>query len=356
MFPSFSSYYKPIEQSQIVTQIVEESESSQTSSQASESSQTGLLNPSSQVDHQLLSRQKSDEFNRIKKSGNYSYLQQQLCNTDSFEHTEEKSFNREIPTPFGPVNVNFKNCQNGERYVRYVNNGGTYKEVSNFLNKRIKDTDKVKEIFEIILEYMTFNIQKANSLENNLENCINSIRERHRGLLKYLIEEDQARKLKIKTKTKYNTKYNTRRYNTRRYKTIYKTKPYKRTSSFKGGLMKYLARLCAFVTFCDPCFGKGETGGAEIRSAFRIACNSEKCDFSFFTDEKSYPFGQKGAFKTVRDHNAGIKINPNLSYINTNLSSIHETTELTEPSEPVKTAETAENDDFGISVIEPSGN
>lgn len=349
MFPSFSSYYKPIEQSQIVTQIVEESESSQTNSQASEPSQTCLLNPSSQVDHQLLSRQKSDEFNRIKKSGNYSYLQQQLCNTDSFEHTEEKSFNREIPTPFGPVNVNFKNCQNGERYVRYVNSGGTYKKVSKFLNKRIKDTDKVKEIFEIILEYMTFNIQKADSLENNLENCINSIRERHRDLLVYLIKKDQASEQKIETES--NT-----RYNTRKYKTIYKTKPYKRTPSFKGGLMKYLARLCAFVTFCDPCFGKGETGGAEIRSAFRIACNSEKCDFSFFTDEKSYPFGQKGAFKTVRDHNAGIKINPNLSYINTNLSSIHETTELAEPSEPVKTAETAENDDLGISVIEPSGN
>ena len=366
-----------VEQSQISTQIIEQSESSQTSplvadspvssqtdllvadsavsSQANPlvtdsavSSQTCLLETDSQINSQLLNRQKSGEFTKIKETGNYRYLQQQLCNTDLFEHIEGNNFSKRIPTPFGMVNVFFRYCQNDDRYVRCVFNAGSYEKVVNFLNSNIESEEKIQEIFEIMLNYMQFEVKGTNSLIDNLKKYLISMHGTHSDLFRYIADKDQGTTTSKTTPKKSNLR------RAKQKKIEAETAPFKEFLPPEGKLMKTLAYLCAFSAICDPCYGYGETGGAEIRSALRSAQKSKTLSFNFFLDEKQYPYGQKKAFKTTREHNAGKKINPHLSHINSNMSGIEGTTEHQESNDLAFSL--PKSNDLEFSLIEPSEN
>lgn len=385
-----------VEQSQISTQIIEQSESSQTSplvadspvssqtdllvadssvssqtnplvTDSAVSSQTCLLETDSQINSQLLNRQKSGEFTKIKETGNYRYLQQQLCNTDLFEHIEGNNFAKMIPTPFGMVNVFFRYCQNDDRYVRCVFNAGSYEKVVRFLNPNI-GPEETKKIFEIILNYMQFEVKGTDSLIDNLKKCLSSMHKTYSNLFRYIADKDQGTTTskttpETKSKTTPETKSKTKSKTTSKTSKLRRAKQTKieaETAPFKeflppeGKLMKTLAHLCAFSAICDPCYGYGETGGAEIRSALRSAQKSKTLSFNFFLDEKQYPYGQKKAFKTTREHNAGKKINPHLSHINSNMSGIEGTTEHQESNDLEFSL--PKSNDLEFSLIEPSEN
>lgn len=314
-FQNQPSYVQTVNSSQIGTEVIEHSESSQPSSQTIEGSESSQ--PSSQTIEQSQSSRssnsrKSEEFTKFKRDGSYPLLQCQMCDPNSFSRQKGPFFFKRVPTPFGIVGVLFKRCKNSDRYVRWVNHGGTYENAVKFLNHRIKPK-KRKEIFKVLQEYMRFKTEKYSEMKNNLKKCIISIHKGHRSLFNYLENKTSNKKEYKKPKIK---------------KGIYK-KIFARSNK----VMDTLAKLCAFTSFCDPCYGEGETGGAEIRSAIDKACENGIDDFTFFTDTVAYPFCQKGAYKMVRDHNNGKKINPNLLEINANMSGLHETTEQPETNE-----------------------
>ena len=180
------SCYQSLEPSQRSSQTSEQSKSSPASSQTIESSPSSSQRPNSPSKSQLLAQAKSDEFQKCKENNNYRYIQQKLCNTDFFNPVTGKHFKREIPTPFGTVTVDFRPCKKDKRFTRYVRKGGTYKEVINFLNRNIKDTEKIGEIFKVILEYMTYSVDNANSLSEDLQKCLDDIHKNHKDLFAYL--------------------------------------------------------------------------------------------------------------------------------------------------------------------------
>ena len=91
-------YSPPVSQSSTSQLCHQSFKQSQISTQIIESSQPSSHQPNSQISPQLLNKQKSDEFTRIKETGDYRYLQQQLCNTDLFKHIEGENFFENIPS------------------------------------------------------------------------------------------------------------------------------------------------------------------------------------------------------------------------------------------------------------------
>lgn len=51
---------------------------------------------------------------------------------------------------------------------------------------------------------------------------------------------------------------------------------------------------------CDPCYGKGENGGKDIRARLRGKECQNGCKFEKFLDPGFYPLSQKGAYNIHR--------------------------------------------------------
>ena len=352
------SYSQSFKQSQRSSQTSEQPESSPASSQTIESSPSSSQRPNSPSKSQLLAQAKGDEFQKCKENNNYRYIQQKLCNTDFFNPVTGKYFKREIPTPFGTVTVDFRPCKKDKRFTRYVRKGGTYKEVINFLNRNIKDTEKIGEIFKVILEYMTYSVDNTNSLSEDLQKCLDDIHKNHKDLFAYL----NIRKTELTPYEKTVRKCQRVKHNT--YK-----KPYKNEEE-TNEVMNTLACLCAFLTFCDPCYGTKIAGGAETRGFLRTLVEKKQHDFIILLNEKLYFFSKKFAYIRARNYIEWKIIDKDIDALYEYMSDLHSSImdpDSTQPIEEVVPSSQAssrnpsasssifkqpENDGLGLSVIE----
>lgn len=352
-------YSPPVSQSSTSQLCHQSFKQSQISTQIIESSQPSSHQPNSQISPQLLNKQKSDEFTRIKETGDYRYLQQQLCNTDLFKHIEGENFFENIPTPFGMVKVFFKYCPKDNRYIRFVPKGGTYKGVIDFLNSKI-EPEKRKEIFEIILKYMQFDIKGSSSIDDNLMKCLSKIFEDHKSLFEYIENKEQCIQANTKLKPKM----------TKEEKIENETNAFPTVLPPKGKIMDKLACLCAFLTFCDPCYGTKIAGGAETRGFLRIIVKKSQHDFIILLNGKVYFFSQKSAYNRARNHIEGKIIDKDIDALCECMSDLHNSImnpDSTQPIEEVVPSSQAssrnpsasssifkqpENDGLGLSVIE----
>lgn len=65
---------------------------------------------------------------------------------------------------------------------------------------------------------------------------------------------------------------------------------------------KDLAYFCAIVSVCDPCYGKGENGGKDIRTVLRSKECKNGCKFEKFLDPLFYPLSQRRAYAIYREY------------------------------------------------------
>ena len=104
---------------------------------------------------------------------------------------------------------------------------------------------------------MTYSVDNTNSLSEDLQKCLDDIHKNHKDLFAYL----NIRKTELTPYEKTVRKCQRFKHNT--YK-----KPYKNEEE-TNEVMNTLACLCAFLTFCDPCYGTKIAGGAETRGFLR---------------------------------------------------------------------------------------
>ena len=206
---------------------------------------------------------KRKEFILIRKKGKYLYCQQMLCNTQLFKHIGGKNFSKKIKTPFGTVTVLFRHCKIGNRYIRFVHKAGSYKKIVNYLKNSVAN-QHAREIHTIMLNYMTFKPDKNCSLEENLNACCEQICKNHADFFKCINTADE-----------------------------------------KGVTLRVLSYLCAILTLCDPCYGPGETGGAEIRGFLRKITSCSDCDFDILLNPEKFPLCQKTAYRLFRNYANG---------------------------------------------------
>lgn len=229
---------------------------------------------------------KAEEFSLITKNGKYFYCQQMLCNTNCFKHVEGENFSKKIKMPFGKSTVSFRYCKKSNRYIRYVCGGGSYKKIANYLTNSVVST-YAKEIYTIILNYMTFMPNINCSLEENLNAACQQIYENHSKFFNYI-----------------------------------------NTINEKDKILQVLSNLCAILTLCDPCYGPGETGGAEVRSFLRKTTSGSDCDFRILMDPEKFPPCLKKAYQLFRNYfngTLGKAETGNIESMTQETSGIHET-------------------------------
>lgn len=179
----------------------------------------------------------------------YNYFQSQLCSIMPKVSLEVKKPTRKssrprifgtLNTPFGKSKIEFKYCPTQQRYNRFVCKGGKYKTILEKLDTKYKSCDR-KNIYQLILKYLTLL-----PVHNNLD-------------------------------------------------------PWDYSGFESNYQDNILANFCAILAVCDPCFGKGENGGKDIRGVLRSKKCQEGCLFKTFLKPYFYPLSQIGAYKIARN-------------------------------------------------------
>ncbi len=191
----------------------------------------------------------AESFKEEVKTGCYSYLQSQLCGTFPTTTTslQIKSLHEEnvqpkifgtLNTPFGKATIEFKYCPKQYRYNRFVCRGGKYTNLLEKLDKKYKNHER-KNIYQQILKYLTLPpVSNLNPWD-------------YSGF----------------------------------------------TSNYQDN---NLANLCAILAVCDPCFGKGESGGKDIRAILRSHKCINGCRFQKLLEPSFYPLSQRRAYQILR--------------------------------------------------------
>lgn len=181
----------------------------------------------------------SDAYQSEKSEGKFCCLQSQLCATIPANKHHGESFVHSLYTPFGVVYILFRYFKSSDRYIRFVYGAGKYLDLLKRLDKKYASQEQKAEIYKTILEYLT----SAPSMYNAWE---------HRSIVK-LNDKD-------------------------------------------------LAYFCAILAVCDPCYGKGENGGKDIRTVLRSNECLRGCNFNKFLDTFFYPLSQRRAYAIHREY------------------------------------------------------
>lgn len=182
----------------------------------------------------------ADIYKAEKDSGNFRHLQTQLCATIPSGKYYGKSFVHYLNTPFGQVYLLFRYLPRSNRYIRFVLGGGKYTDLVKKLDSKYKTEEERIKIYNIILDYLT---SEPSSYDAWKKHCC-----------------------------------------------------------FKEIDDKDLAYFCAIVAVCDPCYGKGENGGKDIRTVLRSKECQNGCKFEKFLDPLFYPLSQRRAYAIYREY------------------------------------------------------
>lgn len=199
--------------------------------------------------------------NREYKSGKYRYLQQQLCNTNFIKPKNIKGsgFSLKVQTPFGITTINFRICKDGHvvRFVPCGRGGSSFKVIINRLKRKYTNDNDFENIIKIIYKFLIYNpVKKFSKINNDFIN-------------EFYKSDEEINNLK--------SKY------------------------YKEGVNTLLSKFFCIIALCDPCYGKGETGGAELRGILRKIIDSKQNKiqkFDFFLN--SYIFAIKNAYTLLR--------------------------------------------------------
>ena len=193
-------------------------------------------------------RQESSESYKIEEeTGDYRYLQSQLCSDKlkidlEFKEKDDnspKNFSTTLRTPFGDVKVVFKYCSAQKRYNRFVCGAGKYTDLVKKLDQKYTSCASRKVIYEQILKYLT---SAPVSKDKDPWKC------------EVLKNEDN----------------------------------------------KDAAYFCAILAVCDPCFGEGADGGKDVRAILQSGECEKGCPFETFLKPSFYPMSQRGAYRLAR--------------------------------------------------------
>ena len=193
-------------------------------------------------------KESSESYKMEQETGDYAYLQSQLCSDNlkidlEFKEQDDnspKNFSTTLKTPFGEVTVRFIYCPAQKRYNRFICGGGKYTELVEKLDQKYRNCKSRKAIYEQILRYLT-----------------------------------SAPVSKGSDPWKYEV-----------FKSKYES--------------KILAYFCSILAVCDPCFGMGADGGKDVRSALRSIECGKGCSFKKFLEPSFYPMSQRGAYRLAR--------------------------------------------------------
>ncbi len=210
------------------------------------------------------------DFSYRVKTGNFIYLQEQLCAIARIKENYMREHNlplkREtgnLHTPFGEVEFELRPCPVAHRYTVFIKGAGTYKDITRSLDEKFTDPKTRKEIYDTILKYLRSAPTNTAKGWGNQEVYTSTIKD-------------------IK-----------------------------------------LAQLCAILAMCDPCFGEGENGGKDIRAVLERASKGaipslltknktksntstenqterEPWTFANLADSRYNPFCIKGAYRLLR--------------------------------------------------------
>ena len=192
-------------------------------------------------------QESSESYKMEEETGDYRYLQSQLCSDKlkidlKFKEKDDnspKNFSTILRTPFGDVKVVFRYCSAQKRYNRVVCGAGKYTSLVKKLDQKYTSCTSRKVIYEQILKYLT---SPPVSKDKDPWEC---------EVLKY--------------------EYN-----------------------------KYAAYFCAILAVCDPCFGEGADGGKDVRATLRSGECENGCSFKTFLEPSFYPMSQREAYKLAR--------------------------------------------------------
>lgn len=187
------------------------------------------------------------DFSYRVKTGNFIYLQEQLCAIPRIAEIfmRENNLPLEIEkdklhTPFGEVEFELRPCPIAHRYTVFIKDAGTYEDITRSLEEKFTNPEERKKIYDTILKYLR---SKPTDPLKGLGN---------QGVY-FNAKEDND-----------------------------------------------LAKFCTILTICDPCFGEGENGGKDIRALLEIA-KIQGWKFANFAEPRYNPFCIKGAYELLRD-------------------------------------------------------
>lgn len=193
-------------------------------------------------------RQESSESYKIEEeTGDYRYLQSQLCSDKlkidlEFKEKDDnspKNFSTILRTPFGDVKVLFIYCSAQKRYNRFVCGAGKYTDLVKKLDLQYKNNESRKAVYNKIFKYLT---SAPVSKDEDPWEC---------RVFEYEDNKDTA-------------------------------------------------YFCAILAVCDPCFGEGADGGKDVRAILRSGECEKGCSFKTFLKPSFYPMSQRGAYRLAR--------------------------------------------------------
>ena len=193
-------------------------------------------------------KESSESYKMEQETGDYAYLQSQLCSDNlkidlefkEKDDTSPRNFSTTLKTPFGEVTVRFVYCPAQKRYNRFICGGGKYTDLLEKLDKKYVSYQSRKAIYNQILKYLT----------------------------------------------SHPVSQGTDPWKCELFKSKYEN--------------KILAYFCAILAVCDPCFGEGADGGKDVRSVLRSAECLKGCLFKKFLEPSFYPMSQRGAYRLAR--------------------------------------------------------
>lgn len=201
-----------------------------------------MQNEKSLLLSEIVNRRETAEktYKAEKISGNFKYLQTQLCATMPSGKCYGKSFVHYLNTPFGTIYLLFRYFPRSNRYTRFVLGGGKYIDLIKKLDSKYKSEVERIKIYNIILDYLNSEPSRYDA--------------------------------------------------------------WKSPCFVQGIDDKDLAYFCAIVSVCDPCYGKGENGGKDIRTVLRSKECQKGCKFEKFLDPRFYPLSQRRAYSIYREY------------------------------------------------------